>query len=784
MNILIDGQTLETEEINRGIGVYFKNLVANMIKQSVGNIWYITVSNEKAISKLDRWTTNRLIPIVDRVFAPGADYTREDAFSDRINQVVAEYRIDRFWCPNPLMVNVLFPNKAVNCPFYATIYDLIPYLMPVKEWEERITQEYHRRLEYLKQAHLICISEATRTDMRRIIGEDSKADVTMLAADCSLFYGERQEHVPDGRASIVYTGGFDYRKNMYGAVKAFAEAKKIMPDLDVTFSIVGKYNTESREKMERYLDELGVRDSVRLTGFLPDEELARLYREADVFFFPSLYEGFGLPLLEAMLGGAYILSADNSSLPEVCAGHAMLCDARDTEDMAKHLREAVCESLQESMVSKRARQEYAREFTWEKTAQKTLAILEDARDQVISSRKKIALVAPWPKQQTGIANYVYQIVPYMNHYFDIDLFVDNSMDKDCELLPYKYGNRFTIDQLEQLYDNYSEVIFHIGNCVRYHANTYRLFEKLGGIAEIHDFDLNAFFYQGFYAVGQKEIFYRVLKAGYGEKGEEHFRRLERKIEGTDGVRFPMSHGIARQASKVIVHNEWSYRQLEEDIHKYLVPHACFEMETLGENRQELLDRVREMICYQPGEILIGCLGWMNSNKRPQVMIQSLVRLRQQGYPVKLVFWGDKGTEECNALIEREKVQEAVIITGYLKREEYLAGLELSDIILNLRYPTMGESSGTLCETMKAGKPSIVTAINQYLEFPDDVCWKVPLGRMEVPALTAMLQYLLDHEEVRNAMAENARVYADRILNSENIARLYARLITEIYTHER
>ncbi|MFG6357355.1 MAG: glycosyltransferase [Acetatifactor sp.] len=776
MNILIDGQTLETEEINRGIGVYFKNVVTNMIKQSVGNIWYITVSSEKAVLTLDRWTAGRVIPIVDRIFAPGADYERENAFSDRINQAVAEYRIDRFWCPNPLMVNVLFPNKKVNCPFYATVYDLIPYLMPVAEWEERITREYHRRLDYLKSVHLICISEATRADLRRIIGEEIKADVTLLAADRNLFYGERQEHVPDGRASIVYTGGFDYRKNMYGAVRAFAEAEKAMPDLEVTFSVVGKYSAENKEKMERYLDELGVRGSVRLTGFLPDEELARLYREADVFFFPSFYEGFGLPLLEAMLGGAYILSADNSSLPEVCAGHAMLCDAHDTEDMAGRIVESVRESLRESMESKRARQEYAGGFTWEKTAEKTLAILEDTGEQESFQRRKVALVAPWPKQQTGIANYVYQIVPYMSKHYDIDLFVDNSMDRDCELLPFEYGKRYTIDQLERQYGSYDEIIFHIGNCVRYHASTYKLFERLGGIVEIHDFDLNAFFYHAFYATGQKEIYRRVLKAGYGEAGELHFRKLEQKTENSDGAKFPMSHGVARQARKVIVHNEWSYRQLGPDVRKYLVPLACFETQKPDDGCGVARDRVREKIHYREGEIVIGCLGWMNSNKRPQVMIQSLVRLRQQGYPVKMVFWGNKGTEECNALIEREQLQEAVVITGYLEREEYLAGLELSDIILNLRYPTMGESSATLCETMKAGKPSLVTAVNQYLEFPDDVCWKVPLGRMEVPALTAMLQYMLEHEEMREAMAENARAYADRILNGENIADLYARAL--------
>lgn len=779
MNILIDGQTLETGEIERGIGVYFKNVLAEMVRQSVGDIWYIMVSSEKALSKLDRWTANRVIPVIDRVFAPGTDYTREDAFTDQVNQTVAKYHIDCFWTPNPLMVNVLFPSKPIACPFYATVHDLIPYLMPIKEWEERVTKEYHRRLSYLKQVHMLCDSESTRTDLRRIIGENVEADVTFLAADNRRFYGERRKHEPDGKASIVYTGGFDYRKNLYGAVRAFAEAKKTIHDLDVTFYIVGRHDDKSREEMERYLDELGVRNSVHLMGFLPDEELARLYQEADVFFFPSLYEGFGLPLLEAMLGGMYILSADNSSLPEVCAGHALLCNAGDTEDMAGRLKEAVYASLQESLESKQARQQYAQGYTWEKTAKKTLGVFKRIREEKTVSRKKIALVAPWPKQQTGIAGYVYQIVPYLAEYFDIDLFVDNSMDQDCELVPFAYGNLYTIDRLEKLHGGYDEIIFHIGNSVRHHANTYKFLDKLGGIAEIHDFDLNAFFYQAFYAMGQKEIFRQVLKAGYGEAGEKHFKNLEKKKENPDGTRFPMSHGIARLARKVIVHNEWSYRQLGEDINKYLVPLACFELETTDENnRKAVLERMRAKMHLQPGEFVIGCLGWMNSNKRPQVIIQSLARLRQQGFPVKLVFLGKKGTEECNTLIEREKLEDAVVITGYLEREEYLAGLELSNIILNLRYPTMGESSATLCETIKAGKPCIVTAINQYMEYPDDVCWKVPLGRTEVPSLTAMLQYLLEHEEVRNAMAENARTYADEVLNCENIARLYARLIME------
>ena len=107
---------------------------------------------------------------------------------------------------------------------------------------------------------------------------------------------------------------------------------------------------------------------------------------------------------------------------------------------------------------------------------------------------------------------------------------------------------------------------------------------------------------------------------------------------------------------------------------------------------------------------------------------------------------------------------------------------MTDIVVNLRYPTMGESSATLCEALTMGKPTIVTGINQYLEFPDDVCWKLPCNpekeEKEVFTLYRMLEELTASKDLRDAMGENAREYAKNVLSSKRIAEKYYHVIKQ------
>ena len=122
----------------------------------------------------------------------------------------------------------------------------------------------------------------------------------------------------------------------------------------------------------------------------------------------------------------------------------------------------------------------------------------------------------------------------------------------------------------------------------------------------------------------------------------------------------------------------------------------------------------------------------------------------------------------------------VIVTGYLEDNEYELGLDMTDIIINLRYPSMGESSATLSDAFMHKKPVIVSALNQYLEFPDSTCWKLPVydnEEYEAEHLCWMLQRLVNDEDLREKMGDNAQKYAKRNLSLDMIAKKYYEVIS-------
>ncbi len=793
LNILVDGQTLQSPEINRGIGIYFKNVLNNMIKHSFEHNWYLAVGNKACLDALDPWVVQRVIPIENELFSPSCDYSRTSAYTSELQKIVSEKGIDVFWCPNPLMVNVLFAEGELGCRMYATLYDLIPAIMPVKEWRSTVRDEYNRRLEDLKtnRFELLCISKATKKDFIEHLCQRSGLHVTPLAADSRKFYQKCERSGLREEVRIVFTGGFDYRKNMDGAVQAFARACRKYRGSSLIdrakLMIVCQAPEEMQKNFYERVKDLGVDGRVMLTGFLTDQELSELYHTCDLFFFPSLYEGFGLPVLEAMLAGAFVLSADNSSLPEVCGGHALLCNADDIENMADRIMEALVAADQESLADKRQRQEYALTFSWEKTARKTLEIFEGGREIDLcteqglaqAKKKRVAIMTPWPMQESGIANYVYKLMPYLSKYFDVDIFVDNTIMSDKPFLKNEYGGLYMLEELDQRYRDYDHLLYQMGNSAEHHSGIYRYLKKYPGIAEIHDYILHPFFYHSFFLKHEKEVYKTALVQGYGKAGLHHYEGVRDKRIPPDNEQFPMCHSVAAISKKVIFHNHWSKRQMQ-DRDFYVIPLACFDKENIPVDQQtQLMETVRHKYGIQRSEILISCFGFVNRNKRPEVVLQVLRQLLDQGQKVKLVFWGKSGIEGFEKEISQLGLQDAVEVTGYLEKSEYEVGLALSDIVINLRYPSMGESSATLCEAFKYGKPVIVTGMNQYCEFPDEICWKVSVGCGEVECLGRMVKYLIAHPDVRQALGQNAQAYADKVLSPDKIAKQYQNILEQV-----
>jgi glycosyltransferase involved in cell wall biosynthesis len=171
---------------------------------------------------------------------------------------------------------------------------------------------------------------------------------------------------------LLYVGGLNGRKNIEGLLAAFAEVRRSHPRLALVIAGKRQWRVGGIDKVLQNLD---IEAQVHFTGYVADADLPGLYGGAAAFVFPSLYEGFGLPVLEAMACGAPVITSNVSSLPEVAGDAALLIDPRNSGAIATAIRRVLEDPHVASTLRLRGLARAA-EFTWERTARETLAIYE------------------------------------------------------------------------------------------------------------------------------------------------------------------------------------------------------------------------------------------------------------------------------------------------------------------------------------------------------------------------------------------------------------------------
>lgn len=173
----------------------------------------------------------------------------------------------------------------------------------------------------------------------------------------------------------LFVGNPKPHKNLDNVVKAFARALELGP-ADSRLVCVG--NRESRDfKIQRRAEQLNISDRVHLLGHVDDETLRALYQGAELFLYPTLYEGFGLPVVEAMASGVPVITSNSSALKEVAEGYAQLVDPLDIEQMARAIAQCLSDPEHREALAKLGRRR-AEDFRWDRTAERTLEVYEKA----------------------------------------------------------------------------------------------------------------------------------------------------------------------------------------------------------------------------------------------------------------------------------------------------------------------------------------------------------------------------------------------------------------------
>lgn len=291
-------------------------------------------------------------------------------------------------CDVVLATNSYLLAALARVPALAVVHDLASFrddvVLPRGAAFERLTLPLAVR----RATTLVANSNATRADLvARFPRAAGKSAVTQLAADAAFAADGPPVAARYGleKPYVLALGTLEPRKNLPRLIEAFAGLPRELRDAHELVLVGGSgwATGEIDASIARH------RELVRPLGHVPDADLPGLYREATVFAYPSLFEGFGLPVLEAMTAGTAVVTSSVSSMPEVGGDAVRYADPRDVASIRAAL-EALLRDPAERVRLTAAARERARSFSWERTARETLALVERASREGRTRRRAAA----------------------------------------------------------------------------------------------------------------------------------------------------------------------------------------------------------------------------------------------------------------------------------------------------------------------------------------------------------------------------------------------------------
>jgi glycosyltransferase involved in cell wall biosynthesis len=347
-----------------GIGTYVRNLVRHLARLDHETTYFLFCDRNDEATLRD--LAENFVPVVER--AAGYSLLEHVSIPWQLRRLGADL------LHSPHYVVPLLGSR----PTVVTIHDCIHLLFP-QYLPNRMAGQYAAlmmRKAIQRSALVFTVSEASRRDILRFFpqADPERVWVAPNAIDDALLEHPGEEEMDRVRERyqirgrfVLYAGNIKPHKNLGRLVAAFARVKQRGGMDDLKLLIIGD-ESSGYGGLRRSVEAAGVRQDVRFFGFVPERTLAALYRLAAVFAFPSLYEGFGLPPLEAMACGTPVVTSRLSSLPEVVGEAALLVDPESVEDIADGLARV----LEDSALSARlveAGHERARHFSWERSVQ-------------------------------------------------------------------------------------------------------------------------------------------------------------------------------------------------------------------------------------------------------------------------------------------------------------------------------------------------------------------------------------------------------------------------------
>ncbi len=364
MRIAFEGTTLQPERT--GVGYYSEHLLRHLADAAPDDD-LVVVSNRRPVP-------SRPLPARITVMHPDQPMMRLAWMQTVAPSVLRDADVDVAHFTNGLM------PLATRVPTVITIHDMSLTLYPeCHPTRRRMVKRPFMRMASLRAAAIITPSESAKRDLVRlyrvnpgrvhVVHEAAAPEFHPVTDPLTLTEARERYALPD--RFVLFVGAIEPRKNLPRLLEAFAE-RYLRGDLAQQLVCVGPYGWLSRD-IGRHIEALGIADAVHFTGYVPFADLPAIYSLADMFVFPSLYEGFGLPVMEAMACGTPVIAGHAAALVEIAGGVATIIDPLDVSALGDAM---VALGHDADLCRERSRLGLARaaQFSWDRAARETLAV--------------------------------------------------------------------------------------------------------------------------------------------------------------------------------------------------------------------------------------------------------------------------------------------------------------------------------------------------------------------------------------------------------------------------
>lgn len=369
MKFAIMGRILRPEYGGFGVQTVLNGLLAGMASISHPHEILLLVDPAQLAHITPLMQRYRLVPVPPDTATTGKLWWDHLA----VGQVCKQHGVDALYAPAHVR-----PIYA-PCPVVVLIHDMMYHLFPHHwTWSDQLYFRVAVSTLTPHSAAIAAVSHSTRDDIFKFVSvPPERVEViypgvpdgfgVVPVADTS----DLRTRYQLARPFVLYVGGFHPRKNMTGMLDAF---ETIASQIDHDLVLIGPAAWKNPAIAQR-IQQSHAADRIRFVGFVPREDLPLFYNCSDLFVFPSFYEGFGLPVLEALACGCPIITTNVSSLPEVAGDAALLVEPGDTQALSDAMSRVLLDSNLRDRLRQRAVQQ-AQRFSWETAAAKTLALLE------------------------------------------------------------------------------------------------------------------------------------------------------------------------------------------------------------------------------------------------------------------------------------------------------------------------------------------------------------------------------------------------------------------------